>query len=161
LHVHTTLPPELAFSKSTTWFHKEFFSCCSSSSIAARSSFCATSYYQIAKERRRGSTSSLKSELGWLIGLTTTLGRIPPGPNVPDMRIQANTYLFFQDTTGNVSGVYSYPKRIGYGYATPRSIRVTEYDTVGFFIHAPLNDLWKDDFSPMGPPHFDLILTLY
>jgi len=23
----------------------------------------------------------------------------------------------------------------------PRSIRVTEYDTVGFFIHAPLNDL--------------------
>ena len=83
--------------------------------------------------------------MGGLIGLTTTLGRIPSGPNVPDTRIQANTYPFFQDTAGSVSEAYPGRIRIRNVSDTdtppPRSIRVTEYDTVGFFIHAPLNDL--------------------
>jgi len=51
-------------------------------------------------------------------GLITALGCIPSGPKVSDTRIQANTYLFFQDTARNVSGAYPYPIRIGYGYAT-------------------------------------------
>ena len=59
----------------------------------------------------------LKSDLGWAIGLTDGLGRIPCGPNVSDTRIQHKTYLHFQDTSGNVSEAYPYPKRVGYRYA--------------------------------------------
>ena len=73
-----------------------------------------------AAVRSRGwSTSSLKSDLGWAIGLTDGLGRIPCGPNVSDTHIQHKTYLHFQDMPGNVSEAYPYPKCIGYGYATP------------------------------------------
>ena len=65
---------------------------------------------------RRGSCS-LKPGLGGLIGMTSALGRIQSSPNVSDTRIQHKTYLHFQDTSGNVSEAYPYPKRIGYGYA--------------------------------------------
>ena len=70
-----------------------------------------------------GGSSSLKSDLGGLIGLTSALGGIQSDPNMSDTRIQHKTYLHFQDTAGNVSrgvsGAYPYPKHIGYGYATP------------------------------------------
>ena len=68
--------------------------------------------------------------MGGLIGLTTTLGHIPSGPNLSDTRIQANMYLFFQDTAGNVSEAYPGCIHIRYVSDTdtppPRSIRVTE-----------------------------------
>ena len=64
---------------------------------------------------RRGSCS-LKPGLGGLIGMTSALGRIQSGPNVSDTRIQHKTYLHFQDTSGNISEAYPYPKRVGYGY---------------------------------------------
>ena len=63
-------------------------------------------------------------------GLITALGCTPYGPKVSDTRIQANTYLFFQDTARNVSEVYPGRIRIRYVSDTdtppPRSIRVTE-----------------------------------
>ena len=77
-----------------------------------------------------GGASRLKSDLGWVIGLTVGLGRIPCGPNVSDTRIQHKTYLHFQDTAGNVSEMY--PGRICIRNVSdtdtppPRSIRVTE-----------------------------------
>ena len=80
-----------------------------------------------------GGTSRLKSDLGWAIGLTDGLGRIPCGPNVSDTRIQYKTYLQFQDTAGNVSEMYPGRIRIRNVSDTdtppPRSIRVTEAGT--------------------------------
>ena len=76
----------------------------------------------LPKQQKKGEERVLvvsNQNLGGLIGLTTTLGHIPSGPNISDTRIQANMYLFFQDTAGNVSRAYPHPKRIGYGYATP------------------------------------------
>ena len=77
-----------------------------------------------------GGTSRLKSDLGWAIGLTDGLGRIPCGPNVSDTRIQHKTYLHFQDTSGNISEVYPRCIRIQNVSDTdtppPGSIRVTE-----------------------------------
>jgi len=68
-----------------------------------------------------------KQHLG---GLITALGYIPSGPKVSDTRIQANTYMFFQDTARNVSEAYPGRIRIRYVSDTdmppPRSIRVTE-----------------------------------
>ena len=87
----------------------------------------------LPKQQKKGEEGVLvvsNLNLGGLIGLTTTLGHIPSGPNLSDTRIQANMYLFFQDTAGNVSEAYLGRIRIRYISDTdtppPRSIHVTE-----------------------------------
>jgi len=116
LHVHTTLPLELAFSKSTT--------------DSTRGSSVAAHLVRLQQVHHFVPSLTTKTALGGLIGLITALGCIPSGPKVSDTRIQVNMYLFFQDTARNVSEAYPGRIRIRYVSDTdtppPRSIRVTE-----------------------------------